>query len=1265
VSPRIRIFLLTLLTALVIAPAQASAATSACGNDLGPYAPASQDQTVVLDSNWQVGTPAGSVDVPLVGTNVDAFEYKINCGSSIVVNGTSGTATVTAEGIIRFTHRARDSVTSTWTDWVDEFVRIDSGEPVNTTPVISSNWRKGPAIFPVTATDATSPSHAEWRVDGGSWTSTGTATVVGTGSHTVDTAAVDSAGNRKEVTYTVNIDDVVPTDTTDTAPVGWQPQAVDLKVDGTDADSGVDHVEWQIDSNPPGSGPDGTIVSINTQGQHTFRTRVVDEVGNVSTWRSQAVWVNIAGPIDETAVPTTWYTTPTVHVDITGTDNLNRDLARIQWRLDGQPGGDVSNPAGSTVPVTISGDGVHQLEVRMTDVDNRVLDWHTHLVKIDTVTPIDLTTVASGWLPLSSLNVNVRGTDTYSDIQSVEWRIDGGNVGSATSDQHDVTVSGDGVHTLETRVIDNAGLPSAWTPRTIKLDSTAPTNLTPVAPTGWRNTPYSVVLDGADALSGVASVSWKIQLQGMAESGENVGSAGHETATVNQDGTHLLSTRVRDIGGTTSAWRTEVIQIDRVLPTDNTTYPSASVGNRYVVNFNPADDRSGVAAVEWKLDGGLTKTNSSATITGEGDHQLEVRVRDNAGNYSAWATHTITVVLPPDSTPPDDNTNIPTQWRTAAYTVTVAAADDIDGVGVDYVEWRLDDDEIQNGPAGSQFLVVADGVHTVDTRVWDKAGNHTDWKTQTLSIDKTRPTDSSTIATGWQNSRTITFSAADATSGVDRITYDIAGPSPMTGTIAGATGGVTLASDGAYTISYSIYDVAGQRLNRSVIYKADTVNPVNTSAAAATTWQTPSLSLALTGTDAASGVDHGEWRVNGGAAQSGTTAVVTSEGVQSFETRVVDKAGNASPWRPETIRVDHTAPTNTTAAPTSPWRNSDYSRTITGVDAASGVQRVEYSLDGGAAQTTGNVSISAEGVHTLASRIVDNAGNASDWRTDTIGIDRTVPALSADCGTTAWRNTQPTCSVAATGGLSGLAGVTADGNAVLDGAYGVPGQGAQTIHFRAVDGAGNESVATAAVKVDTTAPAPAVNCAANSGSGWTCTATASDAVSGISGMAYSVDGAAPVAINSGDSFTVAKGSVTVYASDVAGNGAASKAVTLADRSTPAPEPTPRVRSEAVLLRKGGAAAARLVGQLSIASLPGSTTVDLRPLAIGKGSFQFVFKINTGRKTKKVIKTQKVKTGYSTRIAIKLPASAKTAVSLTVKRKQGKRYVAYATGSAKL
>jgi hypothetical protein len=1258
---------LTLLTALAIAPAQASAAPSACGVDLGPYAPASQDQTVVADPNWQVGVPDGTVDIPLTGSSVDAFEYKVNCGAPTVVNAASGTATITGEGSFRFTHRARDQLTGNWTDWVDELVRIDSVDPSNTTPAISTDWRRGPATFALTASDATSPSHTEWRVDGGSWTAGASALVDGTGPRTLETAAVDSAGNRAERTDTVNIDNDLPTDTTDTAPVGWQDQAVNLEVDGTDADSGVDHVEWQIDAQTPGSGPDGTIVQIGTQGQHVFRTRVVDEVGNVSAWRSQDVWVDIEGPIDTTVVPTTWFTTPTVQIDITGTDEDLSGIKRIQWTLDGQPGGDVMMPLNNTVPVTISGDGEHELEVRMTDNQDRVLEWHTHFVKIDTVHPVDNTTVSAGWLPYSSLNVNVRGTDAHSQIGRVEWRIDDGNVDSATTDTHDVAVSGDGEHVIETRVVDNAGLASAWTPRTIRLDSTAPTNLTPPATTGWRNAPYSVVLDGSDAGSGVASVGWKVQLEGLPEGAEHIGSAGHEAATISVDGSHTLSTRVRDVAGTASAWRTELIQIDRVLPTDNTVYPSAPVGNRHVITFAPQDDRSGVAGVEWKLDGGSVRTNPSATITGAGDHTLEVRVKDNAGNWSAWGTHTITVVLPPDVTAPTDTTSIPTQWRTAAYPVVLAAADDIDGVGVDYVEYLLDDDEIKNGQPGETFTVTADGVHRIDTRVWDKAGNHTDWKTQTLRIDKTRPVDASILPSGWANTRTITLSATDATSGVARITYDIddiAGPSSVTGTINASSGSITLASDGVYTVSYSIYDVASQRTTRSVTYKADTAIPTNTSAAAPTAWQ-PALSLGFTGTDASSGVDHGEWRVNGGTVQSGATALVTSEGSQTLETRVVDKAGNASAWRSETIRVDHTKPANTTPHPPSAWRNSDYTTTVTGTDAASGVLRIEYKLDDETIVTTPSVSITGEGAHSLSTRVIDVAGNASDWRVDTIGIDRTVPTLAVDCGTTGWRNSQASCSVSAAGGLSGLPTLTANGETVVGGAYTVQAEGASTVRFHAVDGAGNEATASADVKIDTSGPAAAVNCAPGAGTSWVCTATASDSVSGVGSLAWSVDGSTPVAIANGGTFSVQKGSVVVYATDNAGNGVASAPVKVADRTQPVTAPTPRTATEAVLLRKGGGTSARLLGQLAISALPTKTTIDLRPLALGKGTFQLVFKVTTGKKTKTVTKTQTTKSGYSARIGISVGGAEKTAVSLTVRRKTGKRWVTFATGAAKL
>ena len=409
-------------------------------------------------------------------------------------------------------------------------------------------------------------------------------------------------------------------------------------------------------------------------------------------------------------------------------------------------------------------------------------------------------------------------------------------------------------------------------------------------------------------------------------------------------------------------------------------------------------------------------------------------------------------------------------------------------------------------------------------------------------------------------------------------------------------------------------------------YKADTVNPVNTSAVAPTAWQTPSLSLALTGTDAASGIDHGEWRVNGGTVKTGSTAVVTSEGTQSFETRVVDKAGNASPWRPETIKVDHTAPTNTTAQPTSAWRNTDYARSSPASTPPPACSASSSRSTAGRRTTRQRVDHRRGRAH---ARLADRrqrrqrfglAHGHGRHRPHGPGAGRRlrhhrVAQLAADC------------SVSATGGALG----PGERHRRRQPPHGRRRRLRRPRRGRPDDplprrGRRRQRVRrTAEVKIDTSAPAPAVNCVPDAGTAWTCSASASDSVSGVGSMAYSVDGAAPAPINNGDTFTVAKGSVTVYATDNAGNGAASGRRARRPLGPGARRrPRAAVHSEAVLLRKGGAAAARLVGQLAISSLPTSTTVDLRPLAIGKGSFQFVFKVTTGSKTKTVTKTQKVK-----------------------------------------
>src|SRR6202007_991487 len=49
------------------------------------------------------------------------------------------------------------------------------------------------------------------------------------------------------------------------------------------------------------------------------------------------------------------------------------------------------------------------------------------------------------------------------------------------------------------------------------------------------------------------------------------------------------------------------------------------------------DATSGVAGVQWKLDGATTpQTTTAVSIASSGAHTLSTRIRDGAGNWSAW-----------------------------------------------------------------------------------------------------------------------------------------------------------------------------------------------------------------------------------------------------------------------------------------------------------------------------------------------------------------------------------------------------------------------------------------------------------------------------------------------------------------------------------------------------------------------------------------------------------------------------------------------------
>jgi hypothetical protein len=633
-----------------------------------------------------------------------------------------------------------------------------------------------------------------------------------------------------------------------------------------------------------------------------------------------------------------------------------------------------------------------------------------------------------------------------------------------------------------------------------------------------------------------------------------------------------------------------------------------------------------------------------------------------------------------DSTAPTDTSTTVAGWYTRAVSFTVSGADPESDVA--YVQWRVGgaDGSIQQGPNGSVITITGDGTHNVETKVFNGVGLDSGWRLQKVKIDSVIPVDTTSLPTGWTKTNAFTLSGTDATSGLRYMEYSVdGGPSQ---TVPSGTA-IPALSDGTHTISHRAWDNAGQASDMvDSVVKVDTTAPTNTTPAAPTGWQ-HSITLALTGTDTAggSGFDHGEWATvapgNVCPAATATSwqagpATLTADGSYTLCTRVADAAGNVSGSRSETVKVDDTPPVNTTAAPAATWLQDNFTTTVSGVDPASGVASVEWRLDSTTAtpQTTPSVTVSTPGPHVLYTRIIDANGNASDWRADSFGIDRTAPALTVSCGSDAWRTTAAACAVSADGGESGLAAVTVSRNGgPAEGVnpaagYAVGEDGDWYLTFRAVDGAGNATLATAHVRVDKTAPAPTLDCAADSGSGYTCSAHGSDATSGVASLTYTVDGGAPQAPGPGGSFSVAKGHVIAYATDVAGNSARSVGLILSNRIVPATTPA-RSTSEAVLRSGHGSVLSRALGELALSATASRSSVDLRPLAVGAGRFQITLTLRADKQHKKYTKVVTAKKGYTPRVTFHVGGAAHVTADVTVRKRSGKRWVSYASGGAEL
>jgi plastocyanin len=150
------------------------------------------------------------------------------------------------------------------------------------------------------------------------------------------------------------------------------------------------------------------------------------------------------------------------------------------------------------------------------------------------------------------------------------------------------------------------------------------------------------------------------------------------------------------------------------------------------------DDRSGVASIEYSLDGAAFTAYTAPVVVDEpGTHMLHYRATDVAGNTSAERMAHFTVVPPPveDTTPPTVSATVTGErdengGYVGVATVTVTATDDDSGVA--RVEYALDAGgwTTYAGP----LAVRATGAHTLRYRATDAAGNTSAEQSVTFTV---------------------------------------------------------------------------------------------------------------------------------------------------------------------------------------------------------------------------------------------------------------------------------------------------------------------------------------------------------------------------------------------------------------------------------------------------------------------------------------------------------------------------------------------------
>ena len=518
--------------------------------------------------------------------------------------------------------------------------------------------------------------------------------------------------------------------------------------------------------------------------------------------------------------------------------------------------------------------------------------------------------------------------------------------------------------------------------------------------------------------------------------------------------------------GHTSTPKSATVRLDDSAPVSSHTAPAGWAKGPVSVTLDSGDALSGVSGIRYALDGSTESTYTGPiSVAGEGTHTITYASTDLVGNAETARTATVRI----DDTAPVTTVTTIADTYAATATATLVPVDALSGVAA--TAWRIDGGDWTSGTA--VVLPYAPGRHTLQWKSTDHLDNTEAVNSASYEmLARFDDADPRVVYMGtWSpNSNTSRYAGAwkTATGATQKAYVTFTGTRfELIGSTGPAYGIARVTIDGETPGYGDLYSSAYKHLQK-VYSKSGLTNAQHTAVV--------------------------EWTGTKNASSTGTGIGIDA----------VDVAG--------TLDGDTIAPATSDDVAGS-WRSTSATVTLSATDAHSYVRNTFYRVGGGTLTTyTAPFPVSAEGTTTVEYFSVDGAGNTETARTAEVRIDTTAPAVSDDADS-AWAKGPARVHLSVSDGGSGVGSVlySTDGTEpylAYTGEVLVAVEGVTTIRYAATDNLGHTSTPkSATVRLDDSAPVSSHTAPA----GWakgpvSVTLDSGDALSGVSGIRYALDG---------------------------------------------------------------------------------------------------------------------------------------------------------------